>query len=246
MNTNNNHRIGIYAALLLIAGIVLSGPLGLIVVTAIHPQPAWQDAQTLAANYHPIQTFPFFAGFLLVIGSGLLIATLYRLSAEKDKAVALLAVICTAAFTGLIFLNYICQTTFIPALLANYQPEFDAIIATFSFTNPNSMCWAIEMWGYALLGLATLLLAPVFKRGRVEKITAGLMIANGILSIAGGFITAVNLSWVMTVPGLTFYIAWNALVVLLGVFVIWALYRREYQVEAPAGGAGLIAASTEL
>ena len=73
MNTNPNHRIGIYAALLLIAGIVLSGPLGLVVVTMLHPQPAWQDAQTQAANYsHPIQVLPFFGGFLLVIGSGLL------------------------------------------------------------------------------------------------------------------------------------------------------------------------------
>ena len=96
MNTNPNHRIGIYAALLLIAGIVLSGPLGLVVVTMLHPQPAWHDAQTQAANYHPIQILPFFGGFLLVLGSGLLITTLYQLSAEKDKAIALLAVVCTA------------------------------------------------------------------------------------------------------------------------------------------------------
>src|SRR5215208_6182850 len=125
MNTNPNHRVGIYGALLLIAGTVLSGPIGVIVVSMVRPQPTWQDAQTLAANYHPIQTLPFFAGFLLVIGSGLLVATLYQLSAEKDKAVALLAVMCTAAFTSLIFFNYICQTTFIPALLANYRPEYD-------------------------------------------------------------------------------------------------------------------------
>ncbi len=234
MNTNANHRIGIYAALLLIAGIVLSGPLGLIVVGAVHPQPAWRDAQTLAANYHPIQTFPFFAGFLLVIGSDLLIATLYQLSADKNKAVAMLAVICTAAFTALIFLNYICQTTFIPALLADYRPEYAATIAAFSFTNPNSLCWAIEMWGYALLGLATLLLAPVFNRDWVERTTAWLMVANGIISIAGGFITAGNQAWIMTVPGLINYSAWNALVVLWGVFAIVSLYRREHQAQVPA------------
>ncbi len=240
MHTNPNHRIGIYAALLLIAGIVLSGPLGLVVVTMLHPQPAWQDAQTQAANYHPIQVLPFFGGFLLVIGSGLLITTLYQISAEKDKAVALLAVVCTAAFTGLIFFNYICQTTFIPALLTNYRPEYATIVATFSFANPGSLCWAIEMWGYALLGLATLLLAPVFNRsGWVEKTTAWLMILNGILSIVGGFITATNLEWVMTPAGLTNYVAWNILVVVLSIFVILALSQREQQLRAPAPAAGL-------
>ena len=233
MNTNPNHRIGIYASLLLITGIVLSGPLGLVVVTMLHPQPAWQDAQTQAANYHPIQVLPFFGGFLLVIGSGLLIATLYQLSAEKDKAVALLAVVCTAAFTSLIFFNYICQTTFIPALLANYRPEYATIVATFSFANPGSLCWALEMWGYALLGLATLLLAPVFNRsGWIEKTTAWLMILNGILSIAGGFITAANLAWVMTPAGLTNYVVWNILVVVLSIFVILALSQREQQLHA--------------
>ena len=50
------------------------------------------------------------------------------------------------------------------------------------------------MWGYALLGLATLLLAPVFNRSSwIEKTTAWLMIINGILSIVGGFITTVAL-----------------------------------------------------
>ncbi len=238
MNTNPNHRIGIYAALLLIAGIVLSGPLGLVVVTLLHPQPAWQDAQTQAANYHPIQVLPFFGGFLLVLGSGLLITTLYQLSAAKDKALALLAVVCTAAFTSLIFFNYICQTTFIPALLANYRPEYATIVAAFSFANPGSLCWAVEMWGYALLGLATLLLAPVFNRGSwVEKTAAWLMILNGILSIIGGFITAVHLTWVMTPVGLANYVVWNILVVVLGVFVILALSQREQLLHVPAAAA---------
>lgn len=241
MKTNSNHRIGIYAASLLIAGIVLSGPFSMFVVSAVQMQPAWQDAQTLAANYHPIQTLPFFAGFLLVIGCSLLIAVLYQLSEEKDKAPALLAVICTAAFMSLIFFNYICQTTFIPALLVDYRPEYDAIITAFSFTNGGSMCWAIEMWGYALLGLATWLLAPVFQRDRVEKTTAWLMVINGVISIAGGFITAVNLSWVMTPVGIINYIAWNVLMLLWGAFVIWSLLRRERQQHASAAASDYLA-----
>lgn len=229
MTANTTQRIGIFAALLLIAGTLLSGPVGLLIVGAVQPQPAWQDAQTLAANYHPIQTFPFFAGFLLVIGSGLLVAVLYQLAEEKDKAPALLAVICTAAFTGLICFNYICQTTFLPALLIDYRPEYETIITALAFANPRSLCWAIEMWGYALLGLATWLLAPIFHRNRVEHTTAALQILNGVFSIAGGLITSASLGWVMTLPGMVNYLVWNAIVVLWGAFVIWSLWRRERQ-----------------
>jgi hypothetical protein len=227
MPSKATEQTGIYAATLLIAGTLISGPIGLLVVQATHPQPPWVDAATYVANYHPIQSMPFFAGFLLVLGSCLLIATLYRLAAPNDKARALLAVMCTAAFAGLIFFNYICQTTFLPALVADYRPEYDPIITAFSFSNPRSICWAIEMWGYALLGLATWLLAPSFHGSTVEKVTGGLMIANGVLSIAGGFITAVNLAWVMSLPGLINYIAWNVLMVVWGAFVIWSLRRRS-------------------
>jgi hypothetical protein len=239
MNTHQSHlhRTGIMAAMVMVAGALLSGPLGLYVVAAVHPQPPWQDARTLAANYHPIQTFPFFAGFLLVLGSALLIATLYQLAGEEEKPAALLAVICTAAFVGLIFFNYICQTTFLPPLLTNYQPQYEAIISTLAFTNPYSLCWAIEMWGYALLGLATWLTAGVFSGSRTEKATAGLQVANGILSIAGGFITAVNLGWVMTPAGIANYVIWNVLMVAWGGFVIASLVQRERRQQFMAAAA---------
>jgi hypothetical protein len=232
MPSKATEQTGIYAAILLIAGTLISGPIGLLIVQSVHPQPPWQDAATYVANYHPIQVMPFFAGFLLVLGSCLLIATLYRLSAPTDKARALLAVMCTAAFSGLIFFNYICQTTFLPALVADYRPQYDAIITALSFSNPRSLCWAIEMWGYALLGLATWLLAAGFRTGMVEKVTGSLMVANGVLSIAGGFISAVDLAWVMSLPGLVNYIVWNVLMIVWGVFVIWSLQRRSATVHS--------------
>lgn len=132
--------------------------------------------------------------------------------------------ISAAAFVALIFFNYINQTTFLPALARGYRPEYDPLITLLSFSNPRSLCWAIEMWGYALLGVSTILAAPVLRRNWLEKATAGLMVANGIISLVGGFVTSADLSWVMTPTGPANYIAWNvlALAVCFGV----SMYRR--------------------
>jgi hypothetical protein len=219
-------RLGIYGAITNLAGILLSGPLGLLLVALVHPNPAWTTPQVWAANYHPIQTLPFFAGFLLLGGYVVMLAATHQLAEAKDKVYTQIALLFTTAFVTLIFFNYITQTTFLPALARGYRPEYDPIITAFSFANPQALCWAIEMWGYALLGVATWLTAVVFKRNRVEKITAWLMIANGVYSLVGGFLSAANLGWVMTTPGLVNYSVWNVLVLFLSIFFLLSLRKR--------------------
>ena len=61
-------RAGIWGAALTVAGILLSGPIGLLVVTVLQPSPPWVDAASYAQAFHLIQTAPFFGGFLLVGG----------------------------------------------------------------------------------------------------------------------------------------------------------------------------------
>ena len=227
IRTTSALRAGIWGAALTVAGILLSGPIGLLAVTMIHPSPPWIDAASYAQFFHPVQTAPFFGGFFLVGGYVVMMAALYELADEQQKTPALIAVTFTAIFATLIFFNYINQTTFIPALVQSYRPEHDSAISTFSLANPLSLCWAIEMWGYALLGVATWLTASIFNRNRIEKITAALMIANGIVSIVGGIVTAWNLGWVLTTPGVVSYVGWNALVLALSIFVVLSLRKRQ-------------------
>jgi hypothetical protein len=220
-------RTGINASIAAIIGILLSGPVGLLVVNAVQPNVAWVSGKVFAEHYHPIQTFPFFCGFIMIGGFIVMIAAIYQVAGPQEKLLALVAVMLTAAFSTLIFFNYINQTTFIPALARNYKPEYEPVMSAFSFVNFNSLCWAIEMWGYALLGVATWLVAPVFNRNRIEKITAGLMIANGIISLLGGFITAIDLGWVGTMPGFILYLTWNLVVLLMAIFVILSFRIRQ-------------------
>lgn len=231
-------RAGIYAGILIIVGSVLSGPVGLILVAIVHPTGSWQGASVLADHYHPIQTFPFFLGLVLVAGCDLLIAATYRLAADEDKTRALLAVMCAAAFTGLISFNYICQTTFIPALLTNYRPEYSAIVGTLSLVNPRSLSWAIEMWGWGLFGIATWLVAPVFHHSKLERATSWAFKLNGLMSVVGAIVTAADLTWVLTVPGMINFALWNGLMVVLAVLVIRSLSRRTSRGGSIGGRAG--------
>ena len=56
------------SALLILAGILTSGPLGSYIIQLISPQPPWVDAQTFISHYSEIQSAPFYFGFLLMFG----------------------------------------------------------------------------------------------------------------------------------------------------------------------------------
>ncbi len=108
-------------------------------------------------------------------------------------------------------------------LAVHYKPEYDAAIATFSMANPMSLCWAIEMWGYAVLGVATWLMAAYY-REKNNGIRM-LLIANGIASLASVVFMMVDNQWLMTSTGLVAYGLWNILmIVLLGL-----IYRHAKQ-----------------
>ena len=216
----------IRAAVVTLFGIVLSGPVSLALVT-LHPQPTWTGPDAFARAYHPIQTLPYYTGFLLVGGSVYLIAALHALARGQDRTRATAAICFAAAFAALIVFNYVVQTTFVPALVASGSPDTGPLIAAFSLSNPRSLGWALEMWGYGVLGVATWLAAPVLlDHGRAGRIASALFVSNGPVSIAGGFLTALRPGWVMTPAGLGLFAAWNLLMFVMVALAIAAL-RNE-------------------
>src|SRR3954471_15170115 len=54
-----------FSAAMIVAGALLSGPIGML-VARLHPQPPWRDAATFAAHFHPLQQVPFWFGLLLL------------------------------------------------------------------------------------------------------------------------------------------------------------------------------------
>jgi hypothetical protein len=129
-------RFGAAGATLMAVGIMLSGPIGLGVVTLTHPAAPWTSAEAYAHQFHWVQTLPFYAGFVLLAGCIMVIAALFAVSNDAQRLRAGAALVATAAFTGLIAFNYVCQTTFVPALARAYEPAFAPAISTLSLQNP--------------------------------------------------------------------------------------------------------------
>ena len=219
-------RWGERAATCTLCGIVISGPMAVVLLAFLHPQPPWKDAETFARHYHWLQTLPYFGGFLLVFGFVALMASLYVLAPAEQRARATTALVLTAVFAAMVFLNYVIQTTFVPNLARHDLAANANIIAAFSMVNPSSLAWALEMWAYGFLGLGHLLIAPVFARTGIERAAATLFVINGISSGATAVWTAVDPGWMMTSTGLVAYTVWNALVFAM-VSVALVVFRRR-------------------
>ncbi|RPI12623.1 MAG: hypothetical protein EHM58_19945 [Ignavibacteriae bacterium] len=218
-------------ALVALIGFIMSGPVAFIIVSFVKPQPLWISPAVFVQNYSTIQDLPFYFGFLLIGGMLMLSAGHYLNFKEEDdrkKFHLLVSFGWTIAFFTLIAFNYICQTTFVHNLALNYKPEYDSAISTFSMSNPMSFCWANEMWGYAFLGIANMLMSEYYS-GK-NNLIKWLLVTNGIVSIGSAVWTIIDVSWVMTTGGLICYFIWNVLMIVL-ITLIYLYSRKQLQQE---------------
>jgi hypothetical protein len=56
------------AAASVLVGAVLSGPVAMLVVSQLAPQPTWTNVAVFADHYHPAQALPYLLGYLLLAG----------------------------------------------------------------------------------------------------------------------------------------------------------------------------------
>ena len=221
------YRIGMLGAILSAIGILTSGPLAVLVVALVHPQPLWDGPDLFVENFHRIQTLPFYFGFLLATGSILMLVSVYLLS--KKRATALIALIFMSIGAAFVIFNYVTQTTFIPAIVKAYTPELGPVLTTLSMSNPNSLPWALEMWGYGFMGLGTWLAAGFFGTSRLERIAKTLFIVNGVLSVFGALMASIDLGGVFSTAGLVGYGIWNVLYLALAITFYRVLQNKRHE-----------------
>lgn len=224
------YSIGAVGGILTVIGILASGPLGLLAVVLVQPQPSWNGPALFIDSFHYVQTLPFYFGFPLVIGSILMLVSVCVLSGWRAKSLA--ALIFTSIGAAFAIANYLTQTTFIPAVVDNYNSDLDPLIAALSMSNPRSLAWAVEMWAYGFIGLGTWLAAGFFNGNRLELIAKWLFILNGVASVLGVVAIAFDLSGVFSVAGLVGYGVWNVLYGALAIVFCLVIRKRRWQVGA--------------
>jgi len=121
---------------------------------------------------------------------------------------------------ALVFANYTRQLGFVPRMLA--APP--AYLGDLVMANPSSFAWFLEMFGYAALGVATWLIAPLFGGSGRASVVRYLLIANGVLSLVGAACTGLFDRWVFSTAGLVSFGAWNAVIAVC--FLLMAIDTR--------------------
>lgn len=229
------YQFGLYAAAAILIGNLLSGLIGVPLVSWLQPQPTWQNGQVFAENFGFLQTLPYYAGMVMLTGFLLFHVTIYLLSDKETKRFTMPALLFAMLYATLVFFNYIVQTTFVPELARTYRAEFDPLITMFSMTNPAALSWAIEMWGYGLLGVASLFAVPFYRAygDRVNKAIAAVLVVNGVMSIIGALVTAFDLPWVFSAPGLILFVLWNVVVLVLAALLVIS-FRKQLALDTQA------------
>ena len=217
--------------LLLITSVLASGPIGTALVRLLAPQPDWQGAGVFINNFSHVQLLPYFFGYGLIIGSILLFSAIYQLAKDEDKGPMLPSLIFVSIYAAIVSLNYLVQTTFIPALVARSADGASILISALSMANPNSLAWAIQMYGYMFLGLSFLWLYPYFKKGRFSKQIFVLLVVNAAMGVFGAFISSYQLDWVISLPGMISFIAWNIVFAALIIFIMFDLQDKNVRVR---------------
>jgi hypothetical protein len=105
----------------------------------------------------------------------------------------------------------------VPRMVAERPPFLSAL----TMSNPSSFAWFLEMFGYAAMGVATWLVAPLFGQSARGTAVRLLLILNAVLSIVGAACTAAFDRWVFSTAGLASFAGWNVLVIVC--FAIIAL-----------------------
>jgi len=132
------------SAALVLVGTVLSGPVAMLVVARVSPQPAWTGVSAFADNYHPVQALPYVLGYILLAGFVLFSASCHALAAARLRPRTSAALVFTGIYAALVYTNYTIQLGFIPRVL-NDRPAY---ISALTMANPASFAWFLEMFGY--------------------------------------------------------------------------------------------------
>lgn len=217
MKNKKTLSLGIASAAAMALGILLSGPVGTLIVGITRPQPNWVDAKTFITNFDKIQALPFLFGFLTIVGSIIFITSLYRLSDDKKKEMMVPGLIFIGIFGTIASFNCLIQGIYLPNIVLSAIPGMESIISALTMTNPSSFPWIAEAFSSAFFGLALASTAVYFGKSKLDGLIRGLLIANAVVSFFPVIMILIDSSWFFSFYGLVCSFFESAIIICIAV-----------------------------
>jgi len=152
----------------------------------------------------PIDQIGLYGSSLLIAPAFVLVMICVHYYAAPEKRVWSHAGIAFAVmYAVMVSISYISQLAVVAPHIARGELDKVAIIA---LQDGSFMQW-IDTLGYSFMGLSTLVAAPVFAGGRIQKWIRGFFIVNGILApfyllaIPYPIFLIFGIWWMVVVPG---------------------------------------------
>jgi hypothetical protein len=152
----------------------------------------------------PIDQLGLYGSSLLIAPAFVLVMVCVHYYAVPEKRVWSHAGIAFAVmYAVMVSISYISQLAVVAPHIARGELDKVAIIA---LQDGSFMQW-IDTLGYSFMGLSTLVAAPVFAGGRIQKWIRGFFIVNGILApfyllaIPYPIFLIFGIWWMVVVPG---------------------------------------------
>lgn len=158
-------------------------------------------------------TISLIIGLLLVIAIITMVVCIRQEWGERT-IYGTLGIIFIAIYSVLISSNYFVQ------LASNVRDA--PLYNSMDMSNPSSIFWMIEILGYFFMGLATLVLAPLFKSGLYAKSIKILFIVNAVLGFGGILGYLLNWNNDLMLAGL---LSWNVIVP-IAAFLLFLRFRN--------------------
>lgn len=159
------------------------------------------------------------AAALLIAPSYLAFASaLHRDLPEGDRIWSQMALAFAVVYAAIVGINYALQLTVVPINPEAFQGWTQEL-------RPDSAFWALEIAGYAFMGLSALALVPALSGTGLERAAGWLFVVNGIGSLIGGaayLITMDPAHWL----GLTSLAVWGAAFPVATALIGWQWFRR--------------------
>ncbi len=173
------NRLGFWSAVFIVALVALIDA-GMILSTLLFPMTSITSIEAYASSFSSMQMFPFVPSLILPTIFVTMMFSIHYYAPEEKKALSQLgfsfALICAAILS----IHYYIQLTVVQQSLLNNELSG---IWQLAAPNPHSFFWTFAALGYGFMGIAVLLVAPIFKE-KSERAIKWLFAANGVIGIS--------------------------------------------------------------